>query len=116
MHAELDALAPGFGERVRAAERVSRWRTGCATSFCRAPVGKGWALLGDAGLTMDPITAAGITNAFRDAELLADLIDEGLSGELDESLETFEARRNALSLPLHISPPKWRCSSRRRRM
>jgi 2-polyprenyl-6-methoxyphenol hydroxylase-like FAD-dependent oxidoreductase len=101
MHAELDALAPGFGERVRAAERVSRWRTGCATSFCRTPVGAGWCLLGDAGLTMDPITAAGITNAFRDAELLADEVHEGLSGDLHTSLATFEARRNALSLPLY---------------
>jgi 2-polyprenyl-6-methoxyphenol hydroxylase-like FAD-dependent oxidoreductase len=102
MHAELDALAPGFGERVRAANRVSRWRTGCATSFCRAPVGKGWCLLGDAGLTMDPITAAGITNAFRDAELLADAVDEGVVGDLDTALATFEERRNAVSLPLYM--------------
>jgi 2-polyprenyl-6-methoxyphenol hydroxylase-like FAD-dependent oxidoreductase len=102
MPAELDALAPGFGERVRAAERVSRWRTGCATSFCRAPVGKGWCLLGDAGLTMDPITAAGITNAFRDAELLADTVDEGVAGDLDTALATFEERRNAVSLPVYM--------------
>jgi flavin-dependent dehydrogenase len=33
-------------------------------------------LVGDAGLTLDPITAAGITNAFRDAELLASAVDE----------------------------------------
>ena len=102
MPAELDALAPGFGERVRAAERVSRWRTGCATSFCRAPVGKGWCLLGDAGLTMDPITAAGITNAFRDAELLAETVDEGVAGDLDTALATFEERRNAVSLPVYM--------------
>jgi 2-polyprenyl-6-methoxyphenol hydroxylase-like FAD-dependent oxidoreductase len=101
MPAELDALAPGFGERVRGAERVSRWRTGGATSFCRVPAGKGWCLLGDAGLTMDPITAAGITNAFRDAELLAEVVDEGLSGELDRTLPMFEERRNSVSLPLY---------------
>ena len=101
MPAELDALAPGFGERVRAADRVSRWRTGCATSFCRTPVGKGWCLVGDAGLTMDPITAAGITNAFRDAALLAEAVDQGLSGDLDTALGSFEERRNALSLPLY---------------
>lgn len=101
MHEELDALAPGFGERVHAAKRASRWRTGCASSFCRTPVGKGWALLGDAGLTMDPITAAGISNAFRDADLLAEIVDEGLPGDLDAALATFEERRNAVSLPLY---------------
>jgi 2-polyprenyl-6-methoxyphenol hydroxylase-like FAD-dependent oxidoreductase len=101
MHAELDALASGFGERVRGATRVSRWRTGCASSFCRTPVGKGWCLLGDAGLTMDPITAAGITNAFRDASLLSEIVDERSGEDLDATLATFEERRNALSLPLY---------------
>jgi len=101
MHAEFDALAPAFGERVHAAERVSRWRTGCASSFCRTPVGEGWALIGDAGLTMDPITAAGITNAFRDSAVLAELVTEGLGGDLDESLAGFEERRNAGSLPIY---------------
>jgi 2-polyprenyl-6-methoxyphenol hydroxylase-like FAD-dependent oxidoreductase len=101
MLAEFDALAPGFGERVRAASRTSRWRTGCASSFCRAPVGPGWSLLGDAGLTMDPITAAGITNAFRDASLLAEAADEGLRDDLDGALAGFEERRNALSVPLY---------------
>jgi 2-polyprenyl-6-methoxyphenol hydroxylase-like FAD-dependent oxidoreductase len=101
MPREFDALAPGFGERVRAASRVSRWRTGCASNFCRAPVGPGWCLVGDAGLTMDPITAAGITNAFRDAALLAEAVDEGLGSDLDAALGGFEERRNAVSLPLY---------------
>jgi 2-polyprenyl-6-methoxyphenol hydroxylase-like FAD-dependent oxidoreductase len=101
MPAEFDALAPGFGERVRAASRASRWRTGCAAGFCRTPVGPGWALLGDAGLTMDPITAAGITNAFRDASFMAEAADEGLRGNLDSALAGFEQRRNALSVPLY---------------
>jgi 2-polyprenyl-6-methoxyphenol hydroxylase-like FAD-dependent oxidoreductase len=101
MRAELDALAPALGERVRAAARVSRWRTGCATSFCRTPAGNGWCLLGDAGLTMDPITAAGITNSFRDASVLAELIDAGLGKDLDGALATFQERRDALSVPLY---------------
>jgi len=33
----------------------------------RKPHGPGWALVGDAGVTMDPSTAEGITNALRDA-------------------------------------------------
>jgi 2-polyprenyl-6-methoxyphenol hydroxylase-like FAD-dependent oxidoreductase len=58
-------------------------------------------LLGDAGLTMDPITAAGITNAFRDATLLAEAVVDGLGGDLDGALAGFEERRNAVSLPLY---------------
>jgi flavin-dependent dehydrogenase len=40
----------------------------------RKPIGPGWALVGDAGLFRDPITAHGISDAFRDAELLAEAI------------------------------------------
>ncbi len=44
----------------------------------------------------------GITNAFRDTELLAESIDEGLSGRcpLEEALAQYERRRNEASLPL----------------
>jgi flavin-dependent dehydrogenase len=40
----------------------------------REAIGPGWALVGDAGLFRDPITAHGISDAFRDAELLAEAI------------------------------------------
>ena len=40
-------------------------------SYLRAASGPGWALVGDAGWFKDPITAHGITDALRDAELLA---------------------------------------------
>jgi 2-polyprenyl-6-methoxyphenol hydroxylase-like FAD-dependent oxidoreductase len=51
---------------------------------------------------MDPITAAGITNAFRDAEFLTDAVDQGLSGAggLEPALIDYERRRNEASLPL----------------
>ena len=39
--------------------------------FLRQAWGPGWALVGDAGYFKDPITAHGITDALRDAELLA---------------------------------------------
>ena len=76
---------------------------GVTTGVCRKPSGPGWALVGDAGLTMDPITAAGMTNAFRDAELLSDLIHEGLTGSdpFDDVVAQFEERRNAASLQLY---------------
>jgi 2-polyprenyl-6-methoxyphenol hydroxylase-like FAD-dependent oxidoreductase len=66
-------------------------------NFFRRPFGPGWALVGDAGYDRDPITAQGISDAFRDAELLADAIDAGFSGRrsLDAALADYEAQRNA---------------------
>jgi 2-polyprenyl-6-methoxyphenol hydroxylase-like FAD-dependent oxidoreductase len=103
MAAELEALAPSLAARVRAGRRQGEWRAGATPGVCRAASGPGWALVGDAGLTMDPISAAGISNAFRDAELLAAAAHEGLSGRapLDEALAPFEEQRNAASLPLY---------------
>ena len=43
-----------------------------ATASSACPSGPGWALVGDAGYHLDPITAQGMLDAFRDAELLAD--------------------------------------------
>src|SRR5712691_5091956 len=40
----------------------------------------GWALVGDAGHAEDPFLAHGISDAFHDAELLADAIESGLAG------------------------------------
>jgi menaquinone-9 beta-reductase len=39
--------------------------------YLREPYGDGWALVGDAGYFRDPITSHGMTDALRDAELLA---------------------------------------------
>jgi len=102
MPAELQALAPRFAERVLAARRETKWLAGATPGVCRAPSGPGWALVGDAGFTMDPIAAAGMTNAFRDAELLSAAIDEGLSGgePLDQAVGRFEEQRAPVSLPL----------------
>ena len=59
----------------------------------RACQGPGWALVGDAGYFKDPLTAHGITDAFRDAELLARAVACGS----DRALESYEAERDALS-------------------
>lgn len=75
----LDTLTPGLAARVKAGQRDDDWLSGAIGTFCRQAAGAGWCLVGDAGVTMDPITAAGITNALRDAELAAGLIHEGLS-------------------------------------
>lgn len=100
---ELSAMSPDLAARVRAGQREDDWLSAAIPSFCRQAAGPGWALVGDAGITVDPITAAGITNALRDAELLAGLAGAGLSGavSLDDALADYEPRRNAVSQPLH---------------
>ena len=47
--------------------------------------------------------ALGITDAFRDAELLADAIDGGFSGHrpLEEALAEYEQQRNAAAMPAY---------------
>ena len=54
------------------------------TGYLRQSWGHGWALVGDAGYFKDPLTAHGITDAFRDAELLADAIVEDTPAALAE--------------------------------
>lgn len=69
----------GLGERIRSGQRAERFRTAPdLPAWFRKPYGPGWALVGDAGLLMDPITGQGISDAFRDAELLAAAIAAGL--------------------------------------
>lgn len=58
----------------------------------RRSVGPGWALVGDAGYFRDPITAHGITDALRDAELLADAVSRGG----DDALAAYQEQRDAL--------------------
>ena len=61
-------LAPGLAERVRSGRREERFvGTGDVPNFFRKPFGLGWALVGDSGYHKDPITAQGMTDAFRDA-------------------------------------------------
>jgi 2-polyprenyl-6-methoxyphenol hydroxylase-like FAD-dependent oxidoreductase len=98
------ALAPSLSERVRQGKRAERFMgTADLPNFYRKPYGPGWALVGDAGYHRDPITAWGISDAFRDAELLAEALDAGLCGRapLDEALAGYEAQRNAASQPLY---------------
>jgi 2-polyprenyl-6-methoxyphenol hydroxylase-like FAD-dependent oxidoreductase len=59
--------------------------------------------VGDAGYHKDPITAQGITDAFRDAELIAEATDAGLSGKrpLEEALADYEQQRNEAALPMY---------------
>jgi 2-polyprenyl-6-methoxyphenol hydroxylase-like FAD-dependent oxidoreductase len=101
--AVVDQAAPSLAARLRAGRREERWSGGSIPGFFRKPYGPGWALVGDAGYKMDPCTAAGITNAFRDAELLAEAIDDGLASRrpLEEALAEYERLRNAVATPIY---------------
>jgi flavin-dependent dehydrogenase len=70
--------------------------------FMRRAWGPGWALVGDAGYWKDPLTAHGLTDAMRDAELLARAVVASASGEATEheALAGYQAARDRLSLPL----------------
>lgn len=95
---------PTLRERLAAGSRETRFAgTADLPNFYRRPYGPGWALVGDAGFHKDPITAQGIADAFRDAELLAEAVDSGLAGRrnLEEALAGYEATRNEASLPMY---------------
>ena len=74
-------------------------------NFFRRAYGSGWALVGDAGNHKDPILAQGISDAFRDADLLAEAVDAGLAGRqvLAEALAAYERRRDESAAPNYES-------------
>jgi flavin-dependent dehydrogenase len=68
----------------------------------RRPSGPGWALVGDAGYFRDAVTGHGITDAFRDAELLARALSPALSGDVDEAsaLRRYDLDRDRMTAEL----------------
>jgi len=87
--------AGDLGMRVRAGQRAERIRTTPdVPNEVRRAYGPGWALVGDAGFVMDPITGAGIGHALCQAESLAAAVVAG------SSLADFERSRDACQLPV----------------
>jgi len=97
------SLAPEFAARVDAATREERFAGMAVPNFFRKPYGPGWVLVGDAGYTKDFITAMGIQDAFRDAELCAAAIDDSLCGRrpYEVAMSGYQAARDAQSLPMY---------------
>lgn len=96
-------LAPEFAKRVRSAKREARFAGAAVPNFFRKPYGPGWALVGDAGYNKDPITAQGITDAFRDAERCAIALDEAFTGarSFDAAMGDYQRARDAHVLPMY---------------
>jgi flavin-dependent dehydrogenase len=93
----LDRTAPELAARLRTGRRTSQVTGMLRTpNFIRQAHGPGWALVGDAGYHRDAVTGHGISDAYRDAELLAVALDQALRGELEEraALAGYQAERD----------------------
>jgi 2-polyprenyl-6-methoxyphenol hydroxylase-like FAD-dependent oxidoreductase len=96
----LRAVAPEAAARLADAGRPDKLhRFPGRPGFIRRPWGPGWALVGDAGYFKDPIAAHGLTDALRDAELLARAVVEVATHGRDETAAfgDYETTRNQLS-------------------
>jgi 2-polyprenyl-6-methoxyphenol hydroxylase-like FAD-dependent oxidoreductase len=96
-------LVPSFAERLRKARREERFVGMAVPGYFRKPFGSGWALVGDAGYNKDFITAQGIQDAFRDAELCVRALDEACSGRrpFPEAMADYQAVRDEHVLPMY---------------
>jgi flavin-dependent dehydrogenase len=94
----LQICAPELAERVRGGTINAPLRGSVRLpNHLRRAAGPGWALVGDAGYHRDPITGHGLTDAFRDAELLAEAADAVLCNTADErvAMTQYERQRDA---------------------
>lgn len=90
----IRTAAPAFEERLAAARMREPIRGfGGQPGFIRRSTGPGWALVGDAGYFKDALTAHGITDALRDAELLARAVVAGTAAAFAD----YEKTRHDLS-------------------
>jgi 2-polyprenyl-6-methoxyphenol hydroxylase-like FAD-dependent oxidoreductase len=97
-------LAPGLAEQVRQGKRQERFvGTADLPNFFRRPAGPGWALVGDAAYHKDPITAQGISDAFRGAAALAEALDAAFSGRepWETALARLERTRDEEVMPMY---------------
>jgi flavin-dependent dehydrogenase len=99
-HEMVAETAPGLAERLRADTVATSTARGMMSlpNQIRQPFGDGWALVGDAGYHRDAITGHGISDAFRDAELLAGALDRALRDPASEreALERYGADRERM--------------------
>ena len=99
----LAEASPAAADRVAQARPVGRLRGfGGVPGFLRRAGGPGWALAGDAGYFKDPLSTHGMSDALRDAELLAIAVADALGGRVPEAaaLAGFQRERDRLSASL----------------
>lgn len=99
----LAELTPAFGDRVHHTEQTSPVRGMLRMpNHVRQAAGPGWSLVGDAGYHRDAITGHGISDAFRDADLLAAALDAALRHPLSEAaaLTAYARDRDRMARPI----------------
>jgi 2-polyprenyl-6-methoxyphenol hydroxylase-like FAD-dependent oxidoreductase len=91
------------------------------SGYLRQAGGPGWALVGDAGAFEDPLSTHGITDAFRDAELLAAAVRDIRGGAASEAaaLAGYQVQRDRLADSLFsvvesIASYRWTTAALRR--
>jgi menaquinone-9 beta-reductase len=92
----------GLAGRFAAARPDSRiLGSGPKDAVIRAPVGPGWALVGDASLHQDPWTGLGMDNAATQATLLAEAVVAWLRDGTPEAeaMDGYRSGRDAAALP-----------------
>ncbi|GAA4872579.1 NAD(P)/FAD-dependent oxidoreductase [Actinomycetospora straminea] len=95
----LAEAAPDLGDRLGGPDAGPRRVRGFpgVPGFVRRAGGPGWALVGDAGYFKDPLTAHGITDALRDAELLARALLGSSGPTRADALRDYQDTRDRLS-------------------
>jgi 2-polyprenyl-6-methoxyphenol hydroxylase-like FAD-dependent oxidoreductase len=98
----MRASAPDLAQRLKVAQAPTSTRTWPGLpGLLRAAWGDGWALVGDAGYFRDPLSAHGMTDALRDAELLARALGAAHAGAAEaEALAEYQAQRDAIAIPM----------------
>ena len=92
----LAAAAPDLAARLEDAAPSRLQGFAGHPGFFRQSYGPGWALVGDAGYFKDPSTSHGITDALRDADVLAGAI----AADSEAALADYQGERDAASLAL----------------
>jgi 2-polyprenyl-6-methoxyphenol hydroxylase-like FAD-dependent oxidoreductase len=96
--------AQPLAERMRSGTREERFHAATdLAGYFRKPYGPGWALVGDAGYHLHPITAQGITDAFLDAERLATALDDVFTGRstYDDAMSAYQAERDERAIAMY---------------
>jgi 2-polyprenyl-6-methoxyphenol hydroxylase-like FAD-dependent oxidoreductase len=100
--AELLAATP-LGPRLASSSAATtiRYARHLPPAYLRSAHGRGWALVGDAGHWLDPLSTHGITGALRDAGFLASAVAQTSprGAERAAALCDYERRRDLVSLP-----------------